>query len=112
MRNFHFGGRVEQFRIQMQRAAETAGAVTKPHIRLALGEVGRHRVEIAVTIYILDRQRDRLEQRGSEYRQALRAGFLAEAAKSPEHIVVIDAGRDVNTVQQELRALALARGVA
>ncbi len=60
----------------------------------------------------MNRERDRLEQRGVEYRQALRKGFLAEAARAPDRIVIVDAGRDVLLVQHELQARALSRGLS
>ncbi len=54
----------------------------------------------------LTRKLDRLEQRGREYQQRLRDGFLAEAARSPQQIVVIDAAQDIEQVQQAVRAAA------
>jgi len=45
----------------------------------------------------INRQRDRMENRGVEYRERLRAGFLLEAQRRPE-IVVIDAGQSVEAV--------------
>jgi dTMP kinase len=47
-----------------------------------------------------------LESRGAEYQARLRAGFLAEAAKDPQRIVVIDAARDIDAVQSDIRAAA------
>ncbi len=52
------------------------------------------------------RQLDRLESRGAEYQARLRAGFLAEAAKAPQRIVIIDAARDIDAVQSDIRAAA------
>ncbi|MEX0679072.1 MAG: dTMP kinase [Pirellulales bacterium] len=52
------------------------------------------------------RGRDRMESQGAPYQERLREGFLAEAAKDPDHIVVVDAGRDVDLVQTEIRAAA------
>ncbi|MBI3837098.1 MAG: dTMP kinase [Planctomycetia bacterium] len=54
----------------------------------------------------IDRALDRMESHGMEYQSRLRQGFLAEAAKDPERIVVIDAGRDIETVQADIRAAA------
>jgi dTMP kinase len=50
---------------------------------------------------------DRLEKRGGEYRQRLRAGYLAEAARS-DRIVVIDAARPVDDVACEIHERAAA----
>ncbi len=40
----------------------------------------------------LKRSLDRMETQGDEFIRRLRTGFLAEAARDPQHIVVIDAG--------------------
>lgn len=50
---------------------------------------------------------DRLEKRGDDYRERLRQGYLAEAARD-EKIVVVDAGRPVDEVTQEIRRRAAA----
>ncbi len=54
----------------------------------------------------LDRPLDRMERQGDAFRAALRAGYLAEAARSPDRIVVVDAARSIDAVQAELRSLA------
>jgi dTMP kinase len=54
----------------------------------------------------LDRPLDRMERQGDVFRAALRAGYLAEAARSPDKIVVVDAARSIDAVQAELRSLA------
>ncbi len=53
-----------------------------------------------------NRQRDRMESQGPAYEQRLRQGFLCEAAKAPDKIVVVDAARDVAAVQADIRAAA------
>jgi dTMP kinase len=57
----------------------------------------------------MDRQLDRIESRGLEYRQRVRDGFLAEAQQTNLAIHVVDASRPIDTIQQELREIA--RGV-
>lgn len=60
-----------------------------------------------------DRPADRMESRPVDYHRRVRDGFLLEAARQPERIVVIDAAPDVETVQQAIRdkvAPLLARG--
>ena len=47
-----------------------------------------------------------MESRGAEYAQRLRNGFLAEAERDPQRIVVIDAARDADAVQTDVRAAA------
>lgn len=54
----------------------------------------------------MNRPLDRIEQRGSEYRTALRRGYLNEAAVAPESIVIVDGGRDIDEVQADLRLAA------
>jgi dTMP kinase len=54
----------------------------------------------------LTRPLDRMESQGDEYRRRLRAGYLAEAARDPRRIVVIDAARPIDEVQQSLREAA------
>jgi dTMP kinase len=69
------------------------------------------------TVFLLDmdpreadarfnRQRDRMEQQGAEFRERLRAGFLAEARQSPLTIHVIEANRPVDDVQRDIRRIA------
>jgi dTMP kinase len=52
----------------------------------------------------IDRPRDRMEQQGAAFEQAVRAGFLTEAARRPERIVVVDANRPIDAVQADIRA--------
>jgi dTMP kinase len=54
----------------------------------------------------IGRPLDRMESQGAEYRARLREGFLAEAAKDPQRIRVVDASRSIDEVQAELRAAA------
>lgn len=48
---------------------------------------------------------DRIEQRGDEYREKLRAGFLAEAQYMGSSLHVVDAGQPIETIQSELRKI-------
>lgn len=54
----------------------------------------------------LGRQPDRMEQQGTEFRARLRRGFLAEAARDPQRIVVVDARRPIEQVQDDIRRAA------
>jgi dTMP kinase len=58
----------------------------------ALARVGRHL--------------DRVESRGQEYREKLRAGFLAEAARMGGSVRIVRADRPVEAVQAEIRQIA------
>lgn len=51
----------------------------------------------------LARPLDRMESQGDDFRRRLREGFLAEAGRRPEKIVVIDAARAIDVVQADIR---------
>ena len=57
----------------------------------------------------LDRELDRMEQRGDAYRQMLRQGYLAEATMQPERFHVIDASLSIDAIQQSIRTIAQQR---
>jgi dTMP kinase len=46
---------------------------------------------------------DRMERKDSDFHERVRAGFLTEAARSPETIKVVDASRSVEEVQVSIR---------
>ena len=50
------------------------------------------------------RAADRKEARDLDYQERVRAGFLAEAARRPDRIRVIDAARPVDEIQAAIRA--------
>jgi dTMP kinase len=54
----------------------------------------------------LNRSLDRMERQGDDYRQRLREGFLAEAARPESRIHVIDADRPVEEVQAAIWQIA------
>ncbi len=54
----------------------------------------------------MQRELDRMELQGDSFRQRLRQGFLAEAARRPDKILVIDADRPVEMIQAAIRAAA------
>ena len=54
----------------------------------------------------ISRSLDRMEQQGDAYRERLRAGFLAEARRAPDRIVVINADQSVEAVHTEILAAA------
>ena len=51
-------------------------------------------------------QLDRVESRGCEYRERLRAGFLEEAGQSGDVVHIINADRPVEEIQSEIRTIA------
>jgi len=54
----------------------------------------------------LDRERDRMEQQGDRFHARVRDGFLAEAARQPDRIVVVSAAQSSEQVQAEVRRAA------
>lgn len=60
----------------------------------------------AVALSRMGRELDRVENRGAEYRERLRAGFLAEAAAMGSTVHVIAADREVAVIQADLRRIA------
>ena len=53
----------------------------------------------------LARPLDRMEQQGAAFHARVREGFLAEAARQPERIVVVSAVGSVEQVQSEIRRI-------
>jgi dTMP kinase len=54
----------------------------------------------------IERELDRMEAQGLEYLQKVRDGFLAEAARRTTDIVIINAARDIDSVQADIRGAA------
>lgn len=54
----------------------------------------------------LDRPLDRMERQGDVFQAKVRQGFLDEAARRPEQIVVINAARPIGQVQADIRDTA------
>lgn len=60
-------------------------------------------VDLAVSAGRLDRPLDKLENRGDGYRRKLRAGYLAEAARQPDLVRVIEANAPIDEVGDRIR---------
>jgi dTMP kinase len=60
-------------------------------------------VDLAVSATRLDRPLDKLENRGDGFRQKLREGYLAEAARQPDLIRVIAADASIDDVATQIR---------
>ena len=54
----------------------------------------------------LNRSLDRMESRGDEYRERVRAGFLSEARGAPQQIHLIDASQPIEAVQADIWRIA------
>jgi dTMP kinase len=66
-------------------------------------------VDLETAARRLDRPLDKLENRGDDYRQRLRKGYLAEAAISPDRIVTIDATTTPDEVTARIRAAVISK---
>ncbi|MGA2256506.1 MAG: dTMP kinase [Thermoguttaceae bacterium] len=60
--------------------------------------------EVAATR--IHRNPDRMEMQGLEFHTRVREGFLTEASRQPDQILVVDASRPINIVQEDLRVAA------
>jgi dTMP kinase len=54
----------------------------------------------------LDRQLDRMETQGEEFRRRLRDGFRKEATRRPDKIILLDADRPIEVIQTDIRRAA------
>lgn len=66
-------------------------------------------VDLETSAARLDRPLDKLENRGDGYRHKLRTGYLAEAARDPSRIRVIDASGTVAEVGDRIRSTLVER---
>jgi dTMP kinase len=53
----------------------------------------------------IGRELDRMEQQDDDFRRRLREGYLAEAARDPVRIAVVNAARNIEEVHAEIRSL-------
>lgn len=80
-----------------------------------LWRIGRyitHNIEPDVTFLLdmppeaavgrIQRELDRMEQSGDDFRKRLRDGYLAEAARRPDRVCVIDASRSIDEVHRDV----------
>ena len=78
------------------RIGEVATVGVKPNLTFVLD------MPPAAATGRIGRELDRMESHGDEFRARLRAGFLAEAARSPKEIIVIDAARQIEAVHHDI----------
>jgi len=90
------GGGLDPDTIRQVGAVATAGL--EPDLVLVLD------VDLDTAARRLARPLDKLENRGDAFRSRLRAGYLAEAARQPDRIVIVDAAGEPAAVQASLRA--------
>jgi len=60
-------------------------------------------VPLEVAVARMQRPLDRMEQQGDAFHTRVRQGFLDEAAKRPDQIVVIDATQSIEKVAADVR---------
>jgi dTMP kinase len=96
----HAGG-LDPHAIRQVGAVATGGL--EPDLVLVLD------VDLQTASRRLARPLDKLENRGDDYRRRLREGYRAEAARSPDTMVVVDAAGSVAEVAAALREAIAAR---
>ena len=62
-------------------------------------------MDVADAVKRMNREPDRIESQGKSYMEAVRRGFLAEADRR-EEIVLIDAARDIESIQLDIQTAA------
>jgi dTMP kinase len=81
---------------ELWRIGHTATGGLEPNLTIVLDMPA----EAATTR--LARPLDRMERQGDEFRHRLRQGFLDEANRRPEQIVVVDAARPIEAVKADI----------
>jgi dTMP kinase len=66
-------------------------------------------VDLETSARRIARPLDKLENRGDDYRARLRSGYLAEAARQADRVVMIDARPGIDEVAAAIRAAVAAR---
>jgi dTMP kinase len=89
---------------ELEQVARWATGDLRPHLTVVLD------LEPSAGLTRVDEQavehgagRDRIEGESLEFHQRVRAGFLALAARDPEHYLVLDARAEVGTIAAEIR---------
>jgi dTMP kinase len=85
----------------VKNVGEVAIAGLKPDLTFLLD------MEVDAASARLQRSLDRMESQGIEFLRRVREGFLSEARLRPEEIYVVDAARDIDAVQSDIRSAAL-----
>jgi dTMP kinase len=66
-------------------------------------------VDLETSARRLDRPLDKLENRGDGYRRRVHAGYHAEAARSPDRVVLVDATGGIDEVAARIRRVVAER---
>ncbi|MEK6236863.1 MAG: dTMP kinase [Planctomycetales bacterium] len=82
---------------ELWRVGEIACQETQPDLYLVLD------MDPEQALQRLNRELDRMEQQGAEFRRRLRDGFLQEAAARPERVAVVNADQPVDAVEADVR---------
>lgn len=70
-------------------------------VELGLGRISRRKSSPRRATSL----KDRLEREGIDFHQRVRAGYLKIAEKEPRRVKVVDAGREIEIVQTEIKGL-------
>ncbi len=92
---YGFGLSVEMLR----QIGEFATAGVQPDVTIVLD------MPVADALQRIQRTPDRLESRGAEYLERVRDGFLQEAARSGDRVIVIRADRHPDEVEASIRRI-------
>ncbi len=85
---------------ELWRIGQTATRGVRPSLTFLLD------LSPAAAAARMNRPLDRMDQQGQEFKQKLRTGFLAESLRKPDEILIIDADRPIDEIQDEIRELA------
>lgn len=83
-----------------RRMPTGSGTVEQLHLEMDLGETSGEAPPQAI---------NKMENRDLEYHRRVRQGFLAEAARDPGRICIVDASRSLRQVQQEIHRVVRKR---
>lgn len=85
---------------QLWQVGEVATGGVEPDLTILLD------IDIEAAADRLNRPADRMEASSDDFRRRLRQGFLAEAARRPDKIKVIDAADSVEAIHERVRSAA------
>lgn len=88
---------------ELWRMGHVATSGVEPELTLVLD------MPVEAALIRRGRPADRIESRTRDYQEMVRQGFLAEAARLTDRIIVIDAQTDVSNVQEKVRGAVASR---
>jgi len=82
---------------ELWQVGRIATAAVMPQLTIVLD------LEVDAALARIGRELDRMESQGRKYLQRVRDGFLAEAARDPHRVRVVDAGGSAEEVERRIR---------